>query len=73
MDCIREAAHECRMTITQLCHKLGMSARLMAYYRKSGDYPPKLCVKIENMTNKVVTRQMLRPTDYQEIWPELGA
>ena len=73
MDYIKEAAFECRLTINQLCHKLGVSARLAAYYRKNNDYPPKLCVKLEKMTNGVVNRKMIRPNDYVEIWPELEA
>ena len=73
MDCIKEAAYECRMPISQLCHKLGVSARLMAYWRKSGDFPPKVCVSVEKMTNGVVNRKMMRPNDFAEIWPELGA
>lgn len=71
MDAIKEAAYQLRMPITQLSHRLGVSARLMAYYRKNG-IPPKICVQIEKMTEKKVTRQMMRPTDFIEIWPELG-
>lgn len=34
--------------------------------------PPKQCVRIEHLTAGVVTRQGLRPDDWQEIWPELA-
>lgn len=71
MDAIKEAAYELRMPVNKLCHELGVSARLMAYYRKNG-IPPKMCVQIEKMTKGVVTRKMLREHDYVEIWPELG-
>lgn len=71
MDAIKEAAYVLRMPISQLCHQLGVSGRLMAYYRKK-EMPPKICVKVEKMTNGAVNRQMLRPNDYIEIWPELG-
>ena len=29
------------------------------------------CVEIEKMTKGAVTRQMLRPNDWDQIWPEL--
>ena len=32
----------------------------------------KLCVAIWRESNGVVTRQVLRPYDWQEIWPELA-
>lgn len=33
--------------------------------------PIEHCTPIEQATNGVVTRQMLRPDDWQSIWPEL--
>ena len=33
--------------------------------------PPKRCVSIERLTGYKVTRQEIRPDDWQEIWPEL--
>lgn len=33
--------------------------------------PPIFCVAIESATNGQVTRQELRPDDWQAIWPEL--
>lgn len=73
MDYIKEAAYECRMPIKQLCDELGVSVALMRYYRTNKDYPPALCVQIEKLTKGVVTRQMMRPHDFANIWPELGA
>lgn len=70
MDVIKEAAYELRMPLSQLCHKLGVNARLMAYYRKT-EIPPKICVQVEKLTQGKVNRQMMRPTDWAEIWPEL--
>ena len=32
---------------------------------------PELCVSIEKATSGQVTRQELRPNDWQAIWPEL--
>lgn len=32
---------------------------------------PQRCVLIERATNGQVTRQELRPNDWQDIWPEL--
>ena len=33
--------------------------------------PPASCVAIERVTEGVVTREELRPDDWQDIWPEL--
>lgn len=33
---------------------------------------PELCVKIEQVTARAVTRKDLRPDDFQSIWPELA-
>lgn len=33
---------------------------------------PKVCVAIERESFRVVTRQELKPNDWQEIWPELA-
>jgi len=32
---------------------------------------PELCVRIEQVTDGVVTRRLLRPDDWHRIWPEL--
>lgn len=33
---------------------------------------PALCVSIERESNRSVTRQDLRPDDWQSLWPELA-
>lgn len=41
--------------------------------QRTGRYvPPKQCVRIEQLTDGQVTRRVLRPDDWQEIWPELA-
>lgn len=35
--------------------------------------PVRFCASIEQLTAGAVTRQMLRPDDWAEIWPELAA
>ena len=41
-------------------------------YPKDGlFFSPKICVLIEQNSNHKVTRQELRPDDWEEIWPEL--
>jgi len=34
--------------------------------------PLKHCPEIERLTGRLVTRQMLRPDDWRQIWPELA-
>lgn len=36
-------------------------------------FSPVLCVSIEQVSDKEVTRQELRPDDWPSIWPELSA
>ena len=31
------------------------------------------CVRIEQLTRRIVTRQMMRPKDWKTIWPDLEA
>jgi len=50
---------------------LEISVQAVCNYRDGRTVPEKLCVKIEQDTNKKFTRQMLRPDDWKEIWPEL--
>ena len=33
--------------------------------------PPRIAVKIEQATGNAVTRQVMRPLDWHEYWPEL--
>lgn len=47
----------------------------VSYLRKAASIGqslrPELCVGIERESNRQITRQMLRPTDWMRIWPEL--
>ena len=57
----------------RLAEAVGTSAKHLqnvAYGYKPLD--EKVCVAIEQLTNKAVTRQELRPTDWHLIWPELA-
>lgn len=57
-----------------LAHKLGVSRVYLSQIaaRQNGRLPsPALCVRIEEESDRVVTRQELRPDDWHEIWPEL--
>ncbi len=54
-------ASRCSTTVGQL--------KQVAYGHRTAN--PQLCVLIERQTNKLVTRTMLRPCDWQDIWPEL--
>lgn len=57
---------------SRLAKQLGVSAGLI-YQWRSGRRPisAKQCTAIERATAGAVTRQELRPDDWQEIWPEL--
>lgn len=54
-------SHRCRTTV--------------GYIRKAcsagQSIGPEICVAIERATDGAVTRQDLRPSDWQDIWPEL--
>lgn len=74
MDYIREAAFELRMSHRQLAKTLEVSEQQLRNYRiGKQQLPAKLCVQIEKLTKGVVSRQMMRPNDYADIWPELEA
>lgn len=45
--------------------------RLIAYGHKTAS--PEIAAGVERATGAVVTRQDLRPHDWQQIWPELSA
>ena len=50
---------------------VGQSA--ISNWRSRGTTPDALqCVTIERATKGAVTRQMLRPDDWADIWPELA-
>ena len=51
---------------------VGVSAQLVCFWRdgKRG-LPVEKCAAVEAATRGMVTRQDLRPADWQAIWPEL--
>lgn len=55
-----------------LAEKLGVTAVTVSDWA-SGKRPVPIirCVEIEKLTNSVVNRKMLRPSDWDQIWPEL--
>lgn len=58
----------------EFAHKLGVSRVYLSQLaaRQDGRLPsPSLCVRIEEESQRIVTRQELRPADWHEIWPEL--
>lgn len=56
---------------TAFATRCGTSEGYMRKARSAGQkFRSDLCVRIENQSNKVVTRQDLR-SDWAEIWPEL--
>lgn len=62
-----------QVTQTDLAEKLGISQGLVSMW-SSGTRPVPIerCVEIERATDGQVTRQELRPDDWQNIWPELA-
>lgn len=59
----------------QLTIKSGQSispARIWNWINRDGGAPPEFCAYIEEIVDKKVTRQELRPNDWQGIWPELA-
>lgn len=60
-------------TKAEFARTIGVSDALL-YQWLNGIRPiaPKHCPAIEAATGKKVTRQELRPDDWQEIWPELN-
>lgn len=55
-----------------LAGHLGVSVAAIGNWKLRG-VPIEVCVKVERSTGVVVKRQMLRPYDWQDIWPELAA
>lgn len=54
-----------------LAGHLGVSVAAIGNWKLRG-VPIEVCVKVERATGGVVKRQMLRPDDWQDIWPELA-
>jgi DNA-binding transcriptional regulator YdaS (Cro superfamily) len=59
-------------TVRKALLSLGISQQLLANWRVRG-VPLDRCAPIEIQSGHVVTRQMLRPNDWQIHWPELAA
>lgn len=59
-------------TSAALAAKIGVTPGFVSQWR-SGHRPIPIerCVEIEAATDGLVTRQELRPDDWQKIWPEL--
>lgn len=54
-----------------LARHLEVSVAALGNWKVRG-VPIEQCPRIERFTGNVVTRQILRPNDWQEIWPELA-
>lgn len=54
-----------------LAEMLGVSVTAVGNWKQRG-VPIEYCPKIEVLTRGEVNRQTLRPSDFQEIWPELA-
>jgi len=61
-----------RGTSTDLCKLMGISLpHLWQLANGKSSISPARAVQIEKLTAGVVSRQDLRPNDWQSIWPEL--
>lgn len=54
-----------------LADRLDVSVGAIGNWKSRG-VPIEQCVPIERLTGGVVSRPMLRPNDWQDIWPELA-
>jgi len=58
--------------VSKLADQIGVGQSVVSNWRKRGTLiEPLMCARIEKVTRGEVSRQDLRPTDWQEIWPEL--
>lgn len=58
--------------LSNLARALGVSVPIVHRWASGGQEVPIIrCVEIERLTNSVVNRKMLRPNDWDQIWPEL--
>lgn len=59
--------------VGKLAVLLGVVQGAVSNWRARGSMvPPEYCAIIERATHGEVTRQTLRPNDWQKIWPELA-
>lgn len=57
---------------SRLAKSLGVSVQAVCFWRDGKrQIPVEKCSDIERITSGAVTRQDLRPDDWQRIWPEL--
>jgi DNA-binding transcriptional regulator YdaS (Cro superfamily) len=78
IDPIKDAAQaviDHFQTQAEIARRLGYPDRRNVAPWANGDkpYPPNHCVTLERESGGVITRQMLRPHDYANWWPELVA
>ena len=60
-------------SITLLASRIGVVPSTISNWRARGcKIPPEHCVSIEQITDGVVTRKELRPSDWPKFWPELA-
>lgn len=60
------------MTQAHLARGVGIPKALVNQYIKNKrPVSDKVCVRIETFTNGALCRKVLRPSDWQEVWPEL--
>lgn len=58
--------------ITALAKQLSVAPQVVHRWASGQQTVPIIrCVEIEKLTNGAVTRKMLRPNDWDQIWPEL--
>lgn len=67
-----DAVVACVGSQAALAARLGVTQQAVSWWRKSGVFPEKYCADIERITAGRVSRQMLRPSDWSRIWPELA-
>lgn len=58
--------------VGKLASAIGVVQSAVSNWRVRGSIPPEHCAAVEKATSGAVTRQNLRPNDWQKIWPELA-
>lgn len=59
--------------VGKLAGAIGVGQSVISNWRARGTLPDAIyCVAIERATQGAVTRQDLRPDDWQKIWPEIA-